>query len=334
MSEQCRVVVAGNLSLDDTVNPTGRVPMAPGGDALYASLGVAAWGRTPTLLTLVGDDYPDDYRRRIAASGIDVSRIRGVPGPTVHYEVRNFEDGRREYRWISPEGRLAATSPEAADYAVLANACWLHIAAMPIECQEVGAAAARRAAVPYSLDPHEEYVRGYEPRIRAIVKDAVFMPSELEIRLLFPDLDAAPPFEAATVAADRLADWGPAMLVIKLGSLGSVVRLRGQTVHVPAPPVPVVDSTGAGDAYAGGFVAGWLATRDVRVAAACGTVAAGEIIGRFGAFADGDGGTVGSRIARVAEILGALPRDLRADLSVDEVAHRLARGGREFEETA
>ena len=320
-----RVVVAGNLSLDDTVNPGGAVPLAPGGDALYASLGVAVWGLTPTLLTLVGDDYPGGHRARIEASGIDTSRIRGVTGPTVHYRVTNFEDGTREYRWISPESRLAATSPEAADYEALQGAAWLHLAAMPMACQEVGVRAARAAGVGYSLDPHEEYVRGFEGRLEAMVEGAVFMPSELEVRLLFPDLDELGPVDLAFAAAQRLEAWQPAFVAIKLGSLGSVVRWGGRNVHVPAPYAKVVDSTGAGDAYCGGFVAGWLATADPRVGAVCGTIAAGEIIGRFGALSGGDGSSLDDRIERAGDLLDGLPSPAAADLRIDEVLDHLRR---------
>lgn len=318
-----RVVVAGNLSLDDTVNPVGSVAMAPGGDALYASLGVAAWGLTPTLLTLVGDDYPVDYRARIEASGIDTSRVRAVAGPTVHYEVTNFDDGSRVYRWISPEARLASTSPEAADYAALDGAAWLHLAAMPIECHEVGARAARAAGVPYSLDPHEEYVTGFEERLRPLVDGAVFLPSELEVQLLFPDLEGLAPVDLAFAAGHRLDAWRPALLAIKLGSLGSVVRWDGRSVHVPAPFVSVVDPTGAGDAYCGGFVAGLLATGDARIGAVCGTIAAGEVIGRFGAFAGSDRATFEDRIKLVGVLIDSLPAVAAADLRVDKVLERL-----------
>jgi sugar/nucleoside kinase (ribokinase family) len=328
-----RVVVAGNLSLDDTINPTGTVLMAPGGDGLYASLGVAAWGLVPTLLTLVGDDYPAEHRGRMAASGIDTSRIRAVAGPTVHYRVTNFADGRREYRWISPENRLLGTSPETADYAALDGAGWLHLAAMPIEAHEVGVRSARAAGLPYSLDPHEEYVRGYEARIQAMVEGSVFLPSELEARLLFPDLEASRPLDVGFMAAERLDDWRPASVVVKLGELGSVVRRDGHSFHVPAPAVPVVDSTGAGDAYAGGFVAGLLATGDPRVAAACGTVVAAETVGRFGALTSAGEPriTITARIAQAGDLLRLLPPDARADLDVETALvglHALAAANR------
>jgi sugar/nucleoside kinase (ribokinase family) len=317
------IVVAGNLSLDDTVTPFGAYPAAPGGDALYACLGARAWGSVPLLLTLVGEDYPAEHLSRIEAAGIDTSRIRHVPGPTVHYRVVYRAEGSRVFEWVSAEDRLALTSPTAADYAGLEAAAWLHLAAMPIEAQEVGIAAGRVAGVPISLDPHEEYLEGYEERMAAMVEGVAFLPSELEVRLLFPDLDRLAPLPFAFAAAERLDTWHPTLVAIKLAARGSVVRWQGRSVHVPAPRVDVVDSTGAGDAYCGGFVAGWLATGSPAVAAACGTIAAGEIVGRYGAFADGSPPGADARVTALSAILAALPSDDRDGADPGALATRV-----------
>jgi ribokinase len=284
-----RVVVAGNLSLDDTVNPTGSFEAAPGGDALYASLAVRGWGGDAVLLTVVGDDYPAAHLDAIARAGVDLSHVRSVAGPTVHYRVTNAADDSRRYEWISAPERLLATSPTRDDYGTLDRPDWVHVAAMPIEAQEWGVAAARDAGVPFSLDPHEEEVARHAGRVRRMVDGAAFMPSELEVGLLFADLGPGygdDPVTAAGEAARRLDAWRPALVAIKLGANGSTVRHAGQTWHVPALPARVVDPTGAGDAYCGGFVVGWLATGDPRIAAACGTVSAAETVGSFGAFPD------------------------------------------------
>jgi len=303
------VVVAGNLSLDDTVTPDSAFAAASGGDALYASLAVRAFGLTPVLLTLVGDDYPAPYLGRIAAAGIDVSHVRRTVGPTVHYRVTYRADGSRTFDWLSTEDRLLLTSPEARDFGTagagpLHGAAWLHVAAMPIEAQAVAVAAGRAAGVPVSLDPHEEFVAGYERRLAQLVEGTAFMPSELEARLLFPDLESADDVAFGFAAAERLDGWGPMLVAIKLGAHGSVVRRQGRSAHVPAPVVPVVDPTGAGDAYCGGFVAGWLSTRSLEVAAACGTIAAAETIGAFGAFRVSDSASIIERYERVAALVG------------------------------
>jgi sugar/nucleoside kinase (ribokinase family) len=177
---------------------------------------------------------------------------------------------------------------------------------MPIEAQEVGAAAARAAGVPMSLDPHEEYVIGFERRLRSLAEGAVFLPSELEARLLFPDIAVADPVRFGLATAERLDAWRPSIIAVKLGDRGSVVRIDGRSTHIPALPTPVVDPTGAGDAYCGGFVVGWLVTHDAVVAAACGTVAAAETIGTFGAFGEGPRPTPKERLARVEEVVAAI----------------------------
>jgi ribokinase len=326
-----RIVVAGNLSLDDTVTSTASMPDAPGGDALYAALGVRAWGGAPVLLTLVGEDYPERHLQAMLASGIDATRVRSVEGPTVHYRVTYRDGGERTFEWLGSEERLLLTSPTEADYEALHDADWLHLAAMPIEAQEIGVAAGRAAGVPISLDPHEEYVLDVEDRLRRMVEGVVFLPSELEARLLFPELEMLDPVRFAFAAAERLDDWGAAGVAVKLGALGSVVRFRGESIHVPATATPVVDPTGAGDAYCGGFVVGWLVTGHPVIAAACGTVAAAETIGAFGAFSEGPSPSTADRLDRLADIVevtrSTLPPETaaatRLPAAIDTLRHHL-----------
>jgi sugar/nucleoside kinase (ribokinase family) len=159
---------------------------------------------------------------------------------------------------------------------------------MPIEAQREGVEAARRAGVAVSIDPHEEEVVPGREILAAIVADSIFVPSELEVALLFPDLaEAHAGLELARAALPRLAEWRPRAVAIKLGAAGSLVWEADtpcDAVHVPALPVTVVDAIGAGDAYCGGFAAAWLATGSAVAAAACGSVAAARVIGQFGAF--------------------------------------------------
>ncbi len=285
---QARLVVAGNLTLDDTVNPNGTVEASPGGDALYTAVGAAMWGGTVDLLTVAGADYPAAYLDRIAALGVGVERVRRDPGPTVHYRIEDAPDGTRTYTHLTAEDRLEATSPNGADFAAaLRDAAWLHLAAMPVEPQRAGVQAARRADVTVSLDPHEEYVVPEQATLLPLVAGSVFMPSELEIELLFPALaDAvADPVERAGAALEAIARWSPELVAIKLGARGSLVGVPGgKPTLVAALAVDVVDAIGAGDAYAGGFAAGFLATGSAVAAAACGAVSAARVIGQFGAF--------------------------------------------------
>jgi ribokinase len=298
------IVVAGNLSLDDTVNPQGEVLDAPGGDALYAAIGARIWGAEVMILTLAGEDYPEAYLARMRELGIGTDLIRRAPGPTVHYRVVDDAAGERTYLHLTDEDRLAATSPAARDYAQIGSWAWLHLAAMPIDAQRTGIAAAREAGVPVSLDPHEEYILGYEPLVRDLVRGTAFMPSELEVNLLFPDLaDLVDELERATAAAARLEKLGPAWSAIKIGARGSLLDVAGRLCHVPALSIEVVDQIGAGDAFCGGLIAGLVATSSLLAGAACGAVSAAHAITHAGAFPTTSWPSIDELVDQAGELL-------------------------------
>ncbi len=150
-----------------------------------------------------------------------------------------------------------------------------------------------------SLDPHDEYIRGYEPQFLDLLRLVdLFLPSRQEATLLF-GRDAP---EAAAVA---FAARGPQVVVIKLGAEGSLVYGPDldHPVRVPALPVTAIDPTGAGDAYCGAFCVSYARHPDVLEAAARATVAASFVVERRGALAvlPFDCSTAEQRLERLTE---------------------------------
>jgi sugar/nucleoside kinase (ribokinase family) len=89
--------------------------------------------------------------------------------------------------------------------------------------------------------------------------------------------------EDATAAAVALGERIPTVAVTR-GALGSVVATAGEVVSVPAAEVPrLVDTTGAGDSYAGGFLYGFVRDRAPAQCAGLGALAAAEVVGHLGA---------------------------------------------------
>jgi sugar/nucleoside kinase (ribokinase family) len=271
------VCVVGNLTLDDTFTGSDSMLAALGGDALYAALGLRWWGCTVSIVSRVGEDYPQSHLDQMQAAGIAIDRIRAMPGPTVHYRVTYDAEGQRVFEHLTPPERLDELSPTGAELDALETAGWVHVAAMPIERQAEAVNRANSAGVPFSLDPHEEYVSGYQSQLSELIAGGVFLPSELELNLLWPGV-------SMEEALARFAKLGSRAAAIKRGVEGSCAGMQQRTWSVPSLPVSVVDPTGAGDAYCGGFVAGFLATSSALGGAACGTVAAAHIVQGFGAF--------------------------------------------------
>ncbi len=91
-------------------------------------------------------------------------------------------------------------------------------------------------------------------------------------------------FEQAAEQAGREVE----LAVLTRGARGSVVFRHGARTDIPPQPATVVDSTGAGDAYAAGFLAGLAQELPVAECGRMGSVAASEVIGHFGARPEAD----------------------------------------------
>jgi fructokinase len=103
----------------------------------------------------------------------------------------------------------------------------------------------------------------------------ILFANEVEITSLYQENT----FEAAAEAARR----DVALAALTRSEAGSLVLRGTETVEVTAEPTRVVDTTGAGDAYAAGFLAGWTAGRPLPDCGRLGAIAAAEIISHYGA---------------------------------------------------
>ena len=106
----------------------------------------------------------------------------------------------------------------------------------------------------------------------------VLLPSEDEVNRLFGPID---PVQGAKL----LAEFGPATVVVKVGSRGCVVyqRATDTVTRLPAFLTNAVDPTGAGDSFCGGFLVGLRESGDPITAALYGTISSSFIVEGFGA---------------------------------------------------
>ena len=283
MSASPELVCLGNFTLDDVVLPDGSErPGCTGGDALYATLAARAWEPACELVAPVGSDFPDAIVARMAQAGLDDAGFARRDLPTLHNRVEYFADGRREWTLFATEEAFDVLSPLPSDIpASYRNAKAFLVLAMTLPAQQrlVADFRATGGAV-VALDPQEDYIKGNEAELRAMIgKVDIFMPSAEEVYRLIGTTDW--PAAARTFAA-----MGPKTVVIKLGEEGCLVfdRERELQFSVPAFPVDrVVDTTGAGDSFCGAFMAAYLQDpSDLRHAARAGAVAASFTVGGYG----------------------------------------------------
>ena len=260
------LVLAGNLLVDDIVYPDGRTRMGEaGGAALYAALAASLWGAKVGIASVRGEDYPIAALDALAARGVDLSGVRALEAPGVRTWLLYEERGRRViHRLGSPSHETV--SPRPADFpAHYREARAIHLAPMPFEIQSalVQALAPNRETA-LSLDPHEPIREQNLEAWRAVLAnvDALFV-SEDELRLPAAVLDPRAALRALAGAGGRLR-----FVAFKRGRAGGLLYDARERAFMEWPPVPRLsgDPTGAGDAFAGGFLAAIVAGRTLESA--------------------------------------------------------------------
>jgi ribokinase len=267
-----RVVCAGHVNWDVTMrvdrlpDPDGEATIecergAGGGSAANVAVGLVGLGVDASLLGSVGDDERGrQTRSELAAAGVDTAAVveaAGAPTATKYLVV----DDEGQVFVLGRDGANEAFTADDLPASTLESADWLHLTGQDPGTAATLAARARGAGVTVSSDPGRRVEeRGFEAVVGR--SDVVFL-NEREAAVA---LDAVP----ATSTA-----------VVKRGARGAEVRSPAGTVSHGGFAVDAVDTTGAGDAFAAGYIAARLDGDDEAAALtagnACGALAASRL---------------------------------------------------------
>lgn len=277
------LLVFGNLTVDDTVMPDGRTAMGTlGGNAIYAAIGAHLWTDHVFMVARLGRGYPQVHLDQLVAAGL---AIEGLV-PTEHHSIRQWQlydaEGGRRYVPLDSASTYADLSPRAAEVpphlAYGLRAC--HVAPMRVDIQEELVHWAKQRGAIVTVDPHFDSVVGQAAMWRSLLPlvDA-FLPSREEARDLLGD------WPGPEAAARALSDLGPPIVCLKLGSEGILLyrAADGWACRVDSAVRKLVDTTGCGDAFCGGFLAGWCEDQDLVAAALRGAISASAVAAGFGA---------------------------------------------------
>ena len=303
--------ISGGLRSDHIITLDGR-PRARelGGNAVFAAVGARLWIDEVNIISRAGENYPSGWLELLRTNRLTDGGIRALRGNHDHRTFYAYVDANTRVdtnpaahylRCNTPMpceliGYVHSTAgqdgpdqvdplaPMPVDISGALAAC--HLAPMAIRSHlELPAAARAHGAQVISVDPGERYmIPLLSEHIGCILSQTdVFLPSAMEVKSFFGD-DIRELHELAR-RMRWFAERGPRIVVVKLGSDGSMVFARddAQVWHFPALQVPVVDVTGAGDAFCGGFVGHFSAHGNPLEAAIAGTVSASFAIEDYGA---------------------------------------------------
>lgn len=286
------ILALGSINADFQVRleqPFGDADMAKalglarfgGGKAANVAYGARRLGHEAWLFGRVGDDdLASQALDPLRAAGVDLSGVSTVAGGQTGFAMVLVPPSGRKRIISAPNANniwdddavaaLCRRIGEAPPDSVLVADC-----EVPAIVARQAVAAAKRRGLRTLLDP--SFPERVDAGLLAIV--GAVTPNESEARAL---LGAGDEEDAADLARE-LARRGPPSVCVKRAGGGCVLLDGGRAVRVDAVEVKVVDSTGAGDAFAAAFAAGWIEGRKTADAAGAGVAASTCAVTVFGA---------------------------------------------------
>jgi fructokinase len=258
------VVVGGEALFDLVLEGAADVRAHAGGAPFTTARTLGRLGRPVSYLGRLSDDrFGTRLAAMLAEDGVALDATVPTADPTTLALAELDEDGSARYRFYaegtSVPGLTAAEALDALPDAVAA----LHVGALGLALEPI--ATALEAVVEAVAD---DALVAVDPNVRpGAIADADAYRARLArilgrahvVKVSAEDLEWLAPGVAPERAARDLLGLGPRVALLTRGGDGVlVVTARGDTA-VPAPPVDVVDTIGAGDAFGGGFLAWWHA---------------------------------------------------------------------------
>lgn len=242
-----------DFTIDST--PVDVISLKNGGDALNNAVNLAKLGTKTGFCGLIGDDvYGRFLYDTASAAGVDVRGMKTTTTPTCSVVVLIREDGHRSF--LHFRGSNAEFTFADIDQLLIDECRFLHIGGTFHMPKFDGADAAktlklaRQKGKVTSMDVAWDSTGRWLSLIRPCLPYLdYFIPSHNEATAMtgLTDLNEI---------ADFFQNEGVTNVVIKLGELGSFVRTPERSFSCSAYIVPVVDTTGAGDSFVSGFLAG------------------------------------------------------------------------------
>lgn len=249
-----KLLIVGSVAFDSIKTPFGKVNKALGGSASYFSLAASNFTK-PSLVAVVGDDFTNKNRLTLKNKGVDISGLQKAKGKTFAWGGRySFDLNTREtlfthlnvFESFNP---VLSAAHKKTPYAFLGN---IH----PLLQQKVLRQIIRPKFV--GLDTMNYWIEKAPVDLKKVLRKVnILIINDGEARELSKQHNL---FKAAKKIMAMMAKG--AALIIKRGEYGLLMFHKNEIFDLPGFPLEdVVDPTGAGDSFAGGFM-GYLAAAD------------------------------------------------------------------------
>lgn len=262
-----------------------------GGDTSNAAIAAARQGASVAYATAIGrDDAGERFLALWRAEGVDVGAVRiDATRPTALYLVSHGTQGH-SFHFYRTGSAASAYGPSDVPEAMIAKSRMFYASGISQGISD-SAADAVLHAIAIARHNHVRVAIGtnYRPRLWPRARAAALTHAAVrQAEIAFTSTEDAAALAGigdAAAAADFYRGLGPAIVVVTMGAAGALLAEGDKRTNIPALPGPVVDATGAGDAFAGAFLARLLAGDEAQAAARYASAAAGLKVRGYGAVA-------------------------------------------------
>ena len=239
------VLVVGSVAYDSVETPVKKVENSLGGSAIYFSAAASLFAPVK-VVGVVGDDFNWDDIAFLKKKGVDFAGMQQVPGKTFRWGGRYEKDMNYRETLYTDLNVFETFDPQIPDD--YKNTPFLFLANIQPELQQCVLAQMNRPRFTM-LDTMNFWIEGrYEALLETIkMVDGIVINEEEALELVR---------ESNLIRAmKKITALGPRVIIVKKGEHGAVLSVNNSYFFAPAYPVEdVVDPTGAGDSFAGGFM--------------------------------------------------------------------------------
>lgn len=283
MKKNFDISVIGNFSIDSIILPNRSAPIQSlGGAVTYVSIISRRLNQKSSIISKIGDDFPEKYLDALNLEGIDLSLIKKEKKEkTNQFEIKYSGDLMKRSLRLKKRGSAIKLDDIPKNF----NSKIIHLAPIADEISYEVSNELRKHADYLSLDP--------QGLLRKVTKDGtvrINLKPKLEI-LELVDLYKSSYNEIKNItgktnlnkAIDSIHDQGIDIVIVTLGAKGAVLSDCGTKHFIPAyKSEGIVDPTGAGDCFIGGFLAEFLQKKEILWCAYVGSAAASIAIEKIG----------------------------------------------------
>jgi sugar/nucleoside kinase (ribokinase family) len=271
------LVIVGSLAFDTIETPHFRKEKIIGGSCSYSAL-AASYFSPPKIVAVIGEDFPQEIMDLFHSRGIDTRGVKTEAGKTFHWQGRYGHDPNQRTTIKTELNVFKDFKPQlipeyrTADIVFLGN--------IDPDLQDDTLKQVQKPKL-VAMDTIQLWIQSkLDSLLEVLAKVDIFFANDEEVKLIAQESNLIK-------AGKALLAKGPSLIIIKKGEHGALLMGRDYVFGVLAYPCEtVVDPTGAGDSFGGGFLGyldkvGAFSQENIRKAAVYGSVMASFTIEEF-----------------------------------------------------